>query len=70
MQMTVKALRAALDGLDDDLPVFFRRVAPVCGNIEEAGRVEVSTYAFFGIENPCAIIEPMADEDDEEGGRA
>lgn len=62
MQITVGQLKAAIEQLDDSLPVFFRRVAPVCGNIEEAGQVMESTYGFFGKSLPCVIIGPMEDE--------
>ena len=64
MQMTVKQLRDALAGMSDDLPVFFRRVAPICGNIEEAGSARVDRFGFFGQSLPCVIVDPMHDEDD------
>ena len=64
MQMTVKQLRDALAGMSDELPVFFRRVAPICGNVEEAGSVRVDRFGFFGQSLPCVIVEPMRDEDD------
>ena len=63
MQMTVKQLRDALAGMADDLPVFFRRVTPICGNIEEAGSARVDRFGFFGQSLPCVIVEPMQDED-------
>jgi len=61
-QMTVKDLKFAIADLDDKLEVFFRRVAPLTGNIEEAFSVELSEYAFFGQTVPCVILEPAKDE--------
>jgi len=58
-QMTVKDLRDSLSDKDDDLPVFFRRVAPIAGNIEEAGMCKKDTVSFFGVIEECVIIEPM-----------
>ena len=48
--------------MDDDLPIFFRRVSPICGNIEEANAAVLSQYAAFGVVNPCVIIEPFTEE--------
>ena len=62
MQMTVLDVKQAIEGKPDDLPVFFRRVAPICGGIEEAGSLEKSIYAAFGKEYPCLIMEPVEDE--------
>lgn len=60
-QLTVGALKQQLEELDDKLPVFFRRVAPVAGNIEGAYTVESSEFSFFGVRIPCIIIEPAKD---------
>lgn len=58
-QMTAGDLREALSGVPSDLPIFFRRIAPICGNIEGAGRIKKDKYGFFGLSLPCLIIEPM-----------
>lgn len=50
----------------DDTPIFFRRVAPLCGNIEEAGAVVVDTYSSFGVVSTCIIIEPIKDDEDDD----
>lgn len=60
-QLTVGDLKRALENIPDEHPVYFRRVAPICGNIEEAGSAELSEYAFFGQLYPCVIVEPMKD---------
>ncbi len=60
-QLTVGALKKALENIPDEHPVYFRRVAPVCGNIEGAYRAELSEYAFFGGLYPCVILEPAKD---------
>jgi hypothetical protein len=61
--MTVKELKIALEGKPDDYEIFFRRVVPICGNIEAAGKVIQSTYQTFGIVVPCLIVEPYTDEE-------
>lgn len=61
-QLTVGELKKQLEQFPDDLEVFFRRVAPVCGNIESAYNVSKDTYAFFGQTIPCVIIEPSKDD--------
>jgi len=63
-QLTVGELKKRLEGMDDSLDVFFRRVAPICGNIEGAYHVDKSTYGFFGQTIDCVIIEPSSDERD------
>lgn len=60
MVMTVKDIRKALDGLDDELEIYFRRVAPLCGNIEGAYHLSKSHMSFFGQSFPCLIIEPAS----------
>ncbi len=64
--MTIGDIKEAIKDLDDDLPVFFRRVPPVCGNIEELGQVVQDSYGFFGKSIPCVILEPMKEDEDEE----
>jgi len=59
--MTIKELKLAIAKMPDEWPVYFRRVAPVLGNIEEAGSIRADRYAFFGSEYPCAIVEPFED---------
>lgn len=61
-QMTVADLRAAMTGVPDDTPVYFRRIAPICGNIEAAGAAALDEASAFGSVFPCIIIEPMQDE--------
>ena len=61
--MTIKELKSAISEMPDDWTVYFRRVAPVCGNIEEAGSINADKSAFFGTEYPCAIIEPCKDDE-------
>ena len=65
-QLTVGDIRKLIDGVPDTHPAFFRRVAPICGNIEEVGKVSMSTYSTFGIVKPCVIFEPMSDEDEDD----
>lgn len=67
--MTVSDLLNAIKDLPGDLPVFFRRVAPVAGNIEEAGFANLDKFASFGVTFPCVIIEPMKDEPEVEVAR-
>lgn len=64
-QLTVKKLKEQIESMPDDMPVFFRRIAPLCGNIELAGIAKLDEYAFFGMVEPCVIIEPLSDDDDE-----
>lgn len=61
-QMTVAELRRELAELPDDLPVFFRAVAPVCGNIREAVSARRDTHGVFGKVLPCVIIETYSSE--------
>ena len=65
-QLTVGEIKKLLEGIPDDQPAFFRRIAPICGNIEEVGKVAISTYSTFGQVLPCVIFEPMSDEDEEQ----
>lgn len=51
-------LKALLNEVPSNLPVFFRRVTPIAGNIEGAYRMELSTYSTFGEVRPCLIFEP------------
>ena len=62
--MTIAQLKKAIVDMPDDWPVYFRRVAPLCGNIEEAGTVNADKYAFFGGLYDCAIIEPCRDDEE------
>jgi len=61
-QLSVGELKTILKELPDELPVYFRRISPIGGNIEEAYHVEPSTYACFGQALPCLIIEPASAE--------
>jgi len=62
MQLKVKDLKKLLEDKPDDLPVYFRRIAPITGNIEEVGGCELSQVSFFGCVDECVIIEPMSDD--------
>jgi hypothetical protein len=57
--MTIKILKEQINDLPDDMEVFIRCHVNPCGNIENAGVADKSTYGFFGKEIPCVIIEPM-----------
>lgn len=63
-QLTVGRLKKQIAEMPDDLPVFFRRVAPTFGNIEEASGAIFSQYSSFGVVSPCVIIEPFVDTPD------
>ncbi len=60
-QLTVKRLIDDLSKMDSNLPVYFRRVSAIAGNIEQAASAELSTASFFGIVEPVVIIEPFKD---------
>ena len=62
-QLTVGKLKKTIENIPDNLPVFFRRMAPITGNIEEASAAILSDYSSFGKVSPCLIIEPFDDED-------
>jgi hypothetical protein len=62
--MTVKELKIALADKPNDWPVYFRRIAPYCGNIEEVGAVNEDIYGSFGEILDCVIIEPYKDNSD------
>jgi len=64
MQLTVKKLKSQIENLPDDMLVFFRRVAPCCGTIEEASAAISSQFYAFGNVYPCLIIEPFEAEHD------
>lgn len=64
--MNVGELRNAIENLPNDMPVFFRRVAPVAGNIETAGSANKDTFSSFGVVQDCLIIEPITDDEDGE----
>jgi hypothetical protein len=63
--MNVGDLRKSIENLPDDMLVFFRRVAPIAGNIELSGAANKDTYYSFGVAHDCLIIEQVPDEDDE-----
>ena len=67
--MNVKELKEQLADLPDDMEVLFRRIAPITGNVEYAGRAVRSEYGFFGKAIPCVIIEPMSDDDNTANAR-
>lgn len=59
--MLIKEFKKQIADLPDDLEVYFRRVAPICGNLEIAGVAKLSEVSFFGKAYPCLIIEPTDD---------
>ena len=59
--MTVDELKQALEGVPGSWPVYFRKVAPGPGNVVLADAANTDTVAFFGIPEPCIIIEPRGD---------
>ncbi|MNM92486.1 hypothetical protein D3C81_1048230 [compost metagenome] len=71
--LTAGKLKQFLADKEDNLEIFFERVAPVCGNVEQAYVIAQETYAFFGHEIPCLIIrqcppDPVDPEDPEGQG--
>ncbi len=68
--MNVGELRNVIENLPNDMPVFFRRVAPVAGNIETAGSANKDTFSSFGVVQDCLIIEPITDDKDGEAQQA
>lgn len=64
--MNIKQLKAAIANMPDEWDVYFRRVAPICGNIEYAGSINADKMSSFGVVHDCAIIEPMRDSDESE----
>jgi len=62
--MTIKQLKATIANMPDEWPVYFRRIAPLCGNVEEAGTINADKYSSFGTLYPCAIIEPVKDDEE------
>ena len=66
--MNVGELRKAIENIPDDTPVFFRRIAPIAGNIEMAGSANIDTFSSFGVIQDCIIIEPVADEEEAKDG--
>ena len=62
-QLTIGELKKQIELIPDNTPVFFRRIAPLCGNIEQAGIAKLDEYSFFGIVEPCVIIEPQSDDE-------
>ena len=64
-QLTAGELKAMLKDIPDDTEMFIRAQTP-CGNISGVYRVNRSTYGFFGIEIPCIIFEPDAEDEEDE----
>lgn len=64
-QLTAGELKAMLKDIPDDTEMFIRAQTP-CGNISGVYRVNRSTYGFFGIEIPCIIFEPDAEDEDKD----
>jgi hypothetical protein len=54
--MEVKRLKELLNNLDDELEVFIRNSNNICGDISELEQVEKGSYAFFGNDIPCVIL--------------
>jgi hypothetical protein len=62
--MTVKELRDALKGFDDDMEVFTKKTE-LLGNIAYINSVKKDTYGFFGADIPCVLLTDEYDEEDE-----
>ena len=60
-QLTAGDLKAMLRRIPDETPIYFRRIAPLCGNIEGAYSMELSEVSSFGVASPCLIFEPCKD---------
>ena len=54
-----------LEKVTPETEVFFRRVAPICGNIEAVGKVSQDEFSTFGIVDKCIIFEPYTDDETE-----
>ena len=64
--MTAEELMALLAPHDGkSLPVLFRCIAPVVGTVREVDRAELSTFAVFGAEAPCILLDVKADPEEE-----
>lgn len=63
--MTVGELIQQLANIDPNIDVYFRRVAPIAGNVASVERVEEDHYSFFGVPVPCVILETYGDDDDQ-----
>lgn len=58
-------LKKMLENVEDDTEVFIQNIVNPCGNISELGKVEKSTYGFFGKDNPCVILKSVLLIEDE-----
>lgn len=54
--MKAKRLKELLNNIDDNTEVFIRNSVNICGNIQELEQIELSTYGFFGVSEPCIIL--------------
>ena len=62
--MTVGELIQQLANIDPHTDVYFRRIAPIAGNIASVERVDEDHYSFFGVPIPCVILETFSDEEE------
>jgi len=54
--MKVERLRELLTKIEDGTEIFIRNSNNIFGNIQELEQVELSTYGFFGVIEPCLIL--------------
>jgi hypothetical protein len=54
-----------LTDIDDDTEVYIENVVNPCGNISELGKVQLDTYASFGMKLPCVILKSVLSIQDE-----
>ena len=64
--MKIKDLKDAILDIPDDIEVMITNVVNPCGNISMLGKVEQSTYGFFGESILCIILtsEILIDDED------
>jgi hypothetical protein len=51
-----------LEKVTPETEVFFRRIAPICGNIEAVGKVSQDKFSSWGFIDSCIIFEPYKDD--------
>lgn len=59
--MTVKELRDALKGFDDDMEVLTKKTE-ILGNVAYVNSVKKDTYGFFGADIPCVLLTDEVEE--------
>lgn len=63
--MTVKELKIALNGFDDDLEIMTKKTE-ILGNVGYVNSVRKDSYIFLGYPCPCVLL---TDEDAENEGK-